>query len=86
MADEDDFDDSFAADDGQADFVAPAPAGGMRVAVEQEWGIGVFACVLVTTLLMVVCCGVTLDLVRYVWQAGEYGVVAGPMVDMMGIK
>jgi hypothetical protein len=86
MADEDDFDDSFAADDGQADFVAPAPAGGMRVAVEQEWGIGVFACVLVTTLLMVVCCGVTLDLVRYVWQAGEYGVVAGPMVDIMGIK
>ena len=86
MADEDDFDDPLPGYDGQADLDPRASDGGMRVAVEQEWGIGVFACVLVTTLLMVVCCGVTLDLVRYIWQAGEYGVVAGPMVDMMGIK
>lgn len=87
MADEDDFDDSFASEDGAADFVAPAAAGGvMRAPVEQDWGMGVFACVLVTTILMLVCSGVTFDLVRYVWQAGEYGAVAGPMVDMMGVK
>jgi excisionase family DNA binding protein len=88
MADEDDFDDSFASEDGAADFVAPAAAGGgvMRGPVEQDWGMGVFACVLVTTILMLVCTGVTFDLVRYVWQAGEYGAVAGPMVDMMGLK
>ena len=87
MADEDDFDESFASEDGAADFIAPAAAGGvMRGPVEQDWGIGVFACVLVTTILMLVCTGVTFDLVRYVWQAGEYGAVAGPMVDMMGLK
>lgn len=87
MADEDDFDDSFASEDGAADFVAPAAAGGvMRAHVEQEWGMGVFACVIVTSILMLVCSGVTFDLVRYVWQAGEPGVVAGPMIDMMGIK
>ena len=87
MADEDDFDESFASEDGAADFVAPAAAGGpMRGPVEQDWGMGVFACVLVTTILMLVCTGVTFDLIRYVWQAGEYGAVAGPMVDMMGIK
>jgi len=87
MADEDDFDDSFASEDGAADFVAPAAAGGvMRAPVEQEWGMGVFACVIVTSILMLVCSGVTFDLVRYVWQAGEPGVVAGPMIDMMGIK
>jgi excisionase family DNA binding protein len=88
MADEDDFDDSFSSEEGAADFVAPAAAGGgvMRGPVEQEWGMGVFACVLVTSILMLVCSGVTFDLVRYVWQAGEPGVVAGPMIDMMGIK
>jgi len=87
MADEDDFDESFASEDGAADFVAPAAVGGaMRGPVEQDWGMGVFACVLVTTILMLVCTGVTFDLVRYVWQAGEYGAVAGPMVDMMGLK
>ena len=87
MADEDDFDDEFVSEDGAADFVAPAAVGGvMRAPVEQDWGMGVFACVLVTTILMLVCTGVTFDLVRYVWQAGEYGAVAGPMVDMIGIK
>ena len=87
MADEDDFDESFASEDGAADFVDPAAPGGvMRGPVEQDWGMGVFACVLVTTILMLICTGVTFDLVRYVWQAGEYGAVAGPMVDMMGLK
>ena len=87
MADEDDFDESFASEDGAADFVDPAAPGGvMRGPVEQDWGMGVFACVLVTTILMLICTGVTFDLVRYVWQAGEYGAVAGPMVDMMGPK
>ena len=86
MADEDDFDESFASEDGAADFVAPPAGGVMRGPVEQDWGMGVFACVLVTTILMLVCTGVTFDLVRYVWQAGEYGAVAGPMVDMMGLK
>jgi excisionase family DNA binding protein len=88
MADEDDFDDSFASEDGAADFVAPAAAAGgvMRGPVEQDWGMGVFACVLVTTILMLVCTGVTFDLVRFVWQAGEPGALAGPMIDMMGIK
>jgi excisionase family DNA binding protein len=87
MADEEDFDDEFVSEDGAADFVAPAAAGGvMRASVEQDWGMGVFACVMITAILMIVCCGVTFDLVRYVWQAGEYGAVAGPMVDMVGIK
>ncbi|NQV26397.1 MAG: helix-turn-helix domain-containing protein [Rhodopirellula sp.] len=87
MADEDDFDEEFVSEDGAAGFVAPAAVGGvMRAPVEQDWGMGVFACVLITTILMLVCSGVTFDLVRYVWQAGEYSAVAGPMVDMMGIK
>jgi hypothetical protein len=35
---------------------------------------------------MLVCTGVTFDLVRFVWQAGEPGALAGPMINMMGIK
>jgi excisionase family DNA binding protein len=89
MADEDDFDEPFDSEGGGFDAEFEPPEGGgrvMRGPVEQDWGMGVFACVLVTTILMLVCTGVTFDLVRYVWQAGEYGAVAGPMVDMMGLK
>lgn len=88
MADEDDFDESFATGESQAEFVAPVPGGAPRgaYAVEQEWGGFVFAAVLLSSVMMIVCCGVMFDLVRYIWQAGEYGVVAGPAIDMIGIK
>ncbi|MHC4876002.1 MAG: helix-turn-helix domain-containing protein [Planctomycetota bacterium] len=83
MADEDAFDDEFGGGESQ-EFAAPTP--GMAMApVEQEWGGLVFGAVLVASLAMMVCGGVMFDLVRYMWKAGENGVVAGPLVDMIGM-
>lgn len=81
-------DDDFESDDGSADgsVEGAAPASVRMVAVEQEWGPVVFGVTLVSAVLMVLASGVMFDLVRYNWRAGDYGVIAGPLIDMLGIK
>ncbi len=83
LADDDDFESE---DDGDGSVEGAAPATVKMVAVEQEWGGLVFAVTLVSALLMVLAGGVMFDLVRYNWRAGDYGVVAGPLINMLGIK
>jgi len=83
-------DDSFMADDEAFDedsFETDTSHGGsvtVVAAAEQEWGIFTFATVLVSSLTMLVCCGVLFDLVRFSWKAGEYGAVAGFFIEMVG--
>ncbi len=81
-------DDDFESDDGSADgsVEGAAPTSVRMVAVEQEWGPVVFGVTLVSAVLMVLASGVMFDLVRYNWRAGDYGVIAGPLIDMLGIK
>jgi hypothetical protein len=87
MADEDDFDESFSTGESQAEFVGQSGVqGGAVMVAEQDWGGLTFAAVLVASVAMLVCGGVMFDLVRYIWQSGDPGVVAGPMIDMVGIK
>ncbi len=80
MADEDDFEESFSSGgESQSEFAAPAV--GRAVAVEHEWGGPVFAMTLISAICMLICAGVMFDLVRNLWRAGEYGVVAGPLIS-----
>jgi len=84
MADEDAFDDEFDAGDGTSEFAAPSPGVAMAP-VEQEWGGVVFSAVLLASIAMLLCGGVMLDLVRFMWKSGENGAVAGPLVQMLGM-
>lgn len=84
MADEDAFDDEFDAGDGPSEFAAPSPGVAMAP-VEQEWGGVVFSAVLLASIAMLLCGGVMLDLVRFMWKSGENGAVAGPLVQMLGM-
>lgn len=86
MAGDDAFDDSTGAGESQGEFPAPAVGGGpVRIVLaEQEWHGMMFGLSLVTAIAMLVCGGVMIDLVRYLWKAGEYGAVAGPMIQMLG--
>ena len=84
MADEDAFDDEFGGAESQGDFAAPTPGVAMAP-VDQEWGGLVFGAVLMASIAMLICGGVMIDLVRYMWRSGENGIVAGPLVDMLGM-
>lgn len=84
MADDGDFEESFSTGESQGELAAPTV--GRAVAVEQEWGGVVFAMALLSTVGMLLCAGVMFDLVRNLWRAGEYGVVAGPLIQAIGIK
>ncbi len=88
MADDDDFDESFSTDESPPEFLSQSGSqgAGMVMMAEQDWGGLTFAAVLVASIAMLVCGGVMFDLVRYIWQSGDPGVVAGPMIDMVGIK
>lgn len=89
MADEDDFDESFSTGESHAEFVSPSGAqgqSGMVMVAEQEWGAAVFAGVLLASIVMLACGGVMFDLVRYIWQSGDPGVIAGPMIDTFSLK
>lgn len=83
LADDDDFESE---DEGGSSVEGAAPAAVRMVAMEHDWGALVFSVTLVSALLMVLAGGVMFDLVRYNWRAGDYGVIAGPLVDMLGIK
>ena len=84
MADEDAFDDEFGGGDDASEFAAPSPGVAMAP-VEQEWGGVVFSAVLLASIAMLLCGGVMLDLVRFMWKSGENGAVAGPLVQMLGM-
>jgi hypothetical protein len=84
MADDDAFDDEFGGGDGASEFASPAPGVAMAP-VEQEWGGVVFSAVLLASLAMLLCGGVMIDLVRFMWKSGENGAVAGPLVQMLGM-
>ncbi len=84
MADDDAFDDEFGGGDGASEFAAPSPGVAMAP-VEQEWGGVVFSAVLLASIAMLLCGGVMLDLVRFMWKSGENGAVAGPLVQMLGM-
>ena len=56
----------------------------MVAATEQEWGGFMFATVLVSSVAMLFCCGVLFDLIRFTWKAGEYGVVSGWFIELVG--
>ena len=84
MADDDAFDDEFDAGDGTSEFAAPSPGVAMAP-VEQEWGGAVFGAVLLASIAMLLCGGVMIDLVRFMWKSGENGAVAGPLVKMLGM-
>ena len=83
-------DDSFMADDDAFDegsFADEAASTGqiqMVAATEQEWGGFMFATVLVSSVAMLFCCGVLFDLIRFTWKAGEYGVVSGWFIELVG--
>lgn len=81
LADDEDFESEDDSMGGSVD--ASAAATVKYVQVEQEWGGFVFGASLVSALLMVLAAGVMIDLVRYNWRAGEYGVVAGPLIKML---
>ena len=84
MADEDAFDDEFGGGDDASEFAAPSPGVAMAP-VEQEWGGVVFSAVLLASIAMLLCGGVMIDLVRFMWKSGENGAVAGPLVQMLGM-
>lgn len=83
-------DDSFMADEDAFDpeeFAGEAASTGqiqMVAAAEQEWGGFMFATVLVSSVAMLFCCGVLFDLIRFTWKAGEYGVVSGWFIELVG--
>ncbi|MBI1314173.1 hypothetical protein GC176_23000 [bacterium] len=83
MADDDAFDDEFGGGDTQGEYAAPSPGVAMAP-VEQEWGGVVFSAVLLASIAMLLCGGVMIDLVRFMWKSGESGAIAGPLVDMLG--
>ncbi len=83
MADEDAFDDELGGGDDESGFTAPPP--NSMAPVEQEWGGVVFSAVLLASIAMLLCGGVMLDLVRFMWKSGENGAVAGPLVQMLGM-
>lgn len=83
LADDEDFESE---DEGGESVEGATTTAVKMVAVEQEWGGLVFAVTVVSALLMVLAGGVMFDLVRYNWRAGDYGVIAGPLIDMLGIK
>ncbi len=86
MADEDDFDEDLSGSEGQSSSAAATGAGMRMAPVEQEWHPASFALLMISALGMLFAAGVMFDLVRGLWKAGEYGVTARPLIDMLGIK
>lgn len=64
-ADDDDFDDGFVSGESHSDFTSPAPM--VMAAREVDWGVGTFVGLVLSALLMSVCCIVVFDLVQSMW-------------------
>ena len=67
-AGDEDFADSFEAGESHAEFIAPV---GVAAPVQQDWGIGAFLGLMLTTVMMIVCCVVMFDFVRSMWSWNE---------------
>ena len=83
---DDDFDDGFDAGESQAD-LAGASAGGVvvqRAAVEHDWGIGWLVTLSIGSILMLLCCMLSFDLVRSMWSWNEPTPVTSTVMDTLG--
>lgn len=83
-ADDDDFDDSFQSGESHAEFVAPSGFGSpsaVMAPAEQEWGVGTFVALAISTLLLTICGIVMYDLVRTMWHYDDPSSFATTILD-----
>ncbi len=82
---DEDFEDSFLAGESQQEFAAPTPAlsGAMALAAPAEWGLSAFIPLLASTLAMLVCAMLMVDMVRTMWGWQELTPVGGPIIEFV---
>jgi len=79
---DEDFEDDFGEMSSAGEFAAPV---GMRMAAppEAEMGTGVFVGVLISSIMMAVCCLMMIDLARTMWSYEQPGTFTSPLLDMI---
>jgi Helix-turn-helix domain len=81
-AGDEDFAQSFAAGESHAEFIA-AP-GAVAAPVQQEWGVGMFISLLLTTVVMLLCAIVMFDFVRSIWSFNEPSGFTSSLMSSLG--
>lgn len=79
-ADDEDFDEGFAAGESHAEFMAPTQ---FAPAVEQDWGVPTFVGLLLSTVVMSLCGLVILDLVQAMWAWNEPASYTSSLLNMI---
>lgn len=80
-AGDEDFAESFEAGESHAEFIAPA---GVAAPVQQDWGAGPFVGLLLTSMIMILCCVIMFDFVRSMWSWNEPSGFTSTLVAKLG--
>jgi hypothetical protein len=80
---DDDFDDDFDAGESQAEFAGAGPVVS-RAAVEHDWGVGWLVALSIGSILMIMCCMLSFDLVRSMWAWKEPTPISNILLDTLG--
>jgi hypothetical protein len=83
-AEDADFEETFESGKSTPDFVSPLGAPRAVAAVEVEWGGGVFAGLVVASVVLCVCGALMFDLVRSMWGWQEISAFNSPLLDAIG--